>query len=473
MISRDDIIRIDPDTLRLMSNEMAWMYRSIPFDKKKDSILCLTDSPNSSKNSRELEILLKSKIAFRHVDQNIIELALEKHYRKSNASLDNKSFLQNEDVLSLILEAKKLKSSDIHIEIAEDHARVRFRIDGKLIERFRLEKKGYPALVNKLKIRSNLNISEKRLPQDGRFQIDLENFSIDIRVSITPTILGEKIVLRLLNKESDKLKIDSIGLEYEQLMTLKNNLKKQNGIILISGPTGSGKTTTLYACLNELNSQERNILTIEDPVEYTLNGINQVQLKESIGLGFAQALKSFLRQDPDIIMVGEIRDQETANMAVRASLTGHLVLSTIHTNSAWSTISRLKDMGIPSFLIAGTLRLSIAQRLVRLLCNDCKTKHTIDKNEVPVFWLKKLESIETYSPTGCYKCFHTGYKGRQALFEILPVDESLRHHIKNNNDNEGEILKETKSSSLAENAIKLVQSGKTSLEEIYPLIIEQ
>ncbi|QNL23276.1 type II/IV secretion system protein [Hyphobacterium sp. CCMP332] len=452
---------------------MAWMYRSIPFEKNSNSILCLTDNPESNKTGRELEILLNSKIAFHQIDQKLMELALEKHYRKSNILDNNNSFLQQSDIQALILEAKRLKSSDIHIEIAENHARIRFRIDGKLIERYRFEKRSYPALVNKLKIKSNLNISEKRLPQDGRFQIVLKNSSIDIRVSITPTILGEKIVLRLLNKEGDKFKIDSIGLDDDQLLILKKSLKKQNGIILISGPTGSGKTSTLYACLNELNSDESNILTIEDPVEYTLNGINQVQLKESIGLGFAKALKSFLRQDPDIIMVGEIRDKETANMAVRASLTGHLVLSTIHTNSAWSTVSRLRDMGIPVFLIAGTLRLSIAQRLVRVLCNKCKSENSIDKNELPANWLKYLESTKTYSPIGCNHCYQTGYKGRQALFEILSINGSLRNHIKNENDNESEILKETNTTSLAENALKLVKSGKTSLEEIYPLIIEK
>ncbi|MEQ8518750.1 MAG: ATPase, T2SS/T4P/T4SS family [Cytophagales bacterium] len=473
MINRDDIARIDPEILRLISNEMAWMYRSIPYAKESNSILCLTDNPESNKNSRELEILLNSKITFHHIDQRHMELALEKHYRKSNTLDNNNSFLQQSDVQVLILEAKRLQASDIHIEIAENHARIRFRIDGKLIERYRLEKKSYPALVNKLKIKSNLNISEKRLPQDGRFQIDVENSSIDIRVSITPTILGEKIVLRLLNKEGNTLKIDSIGLDDDQLLTLRKSLKKQNGIILISGPTGSGKTSTLYACLNELNSDESNILTIEDPVEYSLNGINQVQLKESIGLGFAQALKSFLRQDPDIIMVGEIRDQETANMAVRASLTGHLVLSTIHTNSAWSTISRLRDMGIPVFLLAGTLRLSIAQRLVRLLCNECKSENSIDKIELPANWLRHLKDAKTFSPIGCHLCYQTGYKGRQALFELLSINESLRNHIKHENDNESEILKETNTTSLAENALKLVKSGKTSLEEIYPLIIEQ
>ena len=268
-------------------------------------------------------------------------------------------------------------SSDIHFEAFEHTRRVRFRIDGKLLERYVIPTEEYPKIINQLKVKSGLDIAEKRLPQDGRININTPTESYDIRVSSLPTLHGEKLVLRLLSKDAANIQLDNLGFTYEELIRYKNSVKNQNGIVLISGPTGSGKTTTLYATLKLLNTNATNILTIEDPIEYTLDGINQVQLKENIGLNFAKSLRTFLGQDPDIIMVGEIRDVDTANMAVRASLTGHLVLSTIHTNSAWSTISRLIDMGVPSFLIASTLKVSVAQRLVRKLCKHCKIKSTV------------------------------------------------------------------------------------------------
>lgn len=274
----------------------------------------------------------------------------------------------------VISEAKGIGASDIHIEIYEEMARIRFRIDGKMVERYRISSEEYPALINKIKIQANLDIAEKRLPQDGRIFFRSSVGEFDIRVSSLPTMNGEKIVMRLLSKDAGQIQLSQLGFSEEQLELYTRSVKRPNGIVLISGPTGSGKTTTLYATLQLLNSDETNILTIEDPIEYTLEGVNQVQLKEDIGLTFSSALRTFLRQDPDIIMLGEIRDKETAQMAIRAALTGHLVFSTIHTNSAWGTISRLVDMGIPPYLLASTINLSMAQRLVRLLCPKCKNK---------------------------------------------------------------------------------------------------
>ena len=274
-----------------------------------------------------------------------------------------------------MITAKNYGSSDIHIEPYEKYSRVRFRIDGHLIEQFKVNQSQYPQIVNQVKIKAGLDISQKRLSQDGRIAINAEGNEFDIRVSCLPTLHGEKIVMRILKRDTSDINLEHLGFTKKELQVYKEGIKNPNGIILISGPTGSGKTTTLYGTLKLLNEESRNITTIEDPIEYTLEGINQVQLKEDIGFDFPSALRTFLRQDPDIIMVGEIRDEKTANMAIKAALTGHLVFSTIHTNSAWATISRLIDMNIPPFLIASTLKISMAQRLVRKLCPKCKKEY--------------------------------------------------------------------------------------------------
>jgi type IV pilus assembly protein PilB len=334
-------------------------------------------------------------------------------------------------------------------------------------KKYILEKTIYPELVNKIKILSKLQIAEKRLPQDGRMDFKLPAITLDIRVSILPTLYGEKIVLRLLGTNAENIHFSDLGMNNDEKKQYLKGVDKSNGIILISGPTGSGKTTTLYATLNYLNNVTRNIVTIEDPIEYTLEGINQVQLKDQIGLSFPNALKSFLRQDPDIIMVGEIRDKETADMAIRASLTGHLVLSTIHTNSAKGTISRLIDMGIPPFLIADTLKLSMAQRLVRLLCNECKVEVQLDKSLIPQSY-NVIDFEKVYESNGCPNCFYTGYKGRTAIFEIIYIDNELEDSIKKNMLNES--LLKLKHITLGEKCLALLKQGKTTLKEIYPML---
>ena len=322
--------------------------------------------------------------------------------------------------------------------------------------------------MNKIKIKSNLDISEKRLPQDGRIQYG----DFDIRVSILPTLHGEKMVMRILGQDATGISIDSLGMTEFEKKSYLEGIKKPNGIILISGPTGSGKTTTLYATLKLLNEEKRNIVTVEDPIEYTLEGINQVQLKESIGLTFTAALRSFLRQDPDVIMLGEIRDAETAQMAIRAALTGHLVLSTIHTNSAWGTISRLIDMGVPPFLLANTLNSSVAQRLVRKLCNTCKTEAEVKPEDFPsTFEIERAPKIHHIS-VGCDQCHFSGYKGRQALYEIIPIQGELTNRIKNQDFKVEGLLKDIGIKNLSERAVELWSNGTTTLEEIYSLLIE-
>lgn len=370
----------------------------------------------------------------------------------------------------ILEEAAKIKSSDIHLEPYEERCRVRFRIDGKLVERYVIPTTEYPAIVNKIKIKSHLDISEKRLPQDGRIIYEQAGAKFDLRVSVLPTLYGEKVVLRLLNRDATQIQIDRLGFSEVQLAKYLEGIKNPNGLILISGPTGSGKTTTLYATLKLLNRNETNILTIEDPIEYMLEGINQVQLKEAIGLTFGSALRTFLRQDPDIIMVGEIRDGDTAQMAVRAALTGHLVLSTVHTNSAWGTISRLIDMGIPPYLISSTVKLSIAQRLVRKLCPHCKKEEAF--NATDVRWNYRPEAFPEshFTAVGCPECFYTGYHGRIAVYEVITIDDDLREMIRGNELNATEYHEKEKIKTLADQAFQLLVDGTTSLEEVYSIL---
>jgi type IV pilus assembly protein PilB len=461
------VLDILQDEQFVISNDLANQYRVLPKVRNSDSLVFYADEQcDLSQITDELSLILDQKITLEPRSSLEIDLSLSVHYRIERKDVANQNFNLNDiDFLEkLILEAQSLKSSDIHFEIYEQVARIRFRIDGQLIERYNLSKDSYLELVNKIKIRAKLNITEKRLPQDGRITSDL----MDIRVSILPTLFGEKIVLRLLGQDASNISLLSLGFDEEVLSFYMQAIKKSNGIILISGPTGSGKTTTLYATLRELNKTSRNILTVEDPIEYTLKGINQVQLKEDIGLSFATALKSFLRQDPDVIMLGEIRDSETAIMAVRASLTGHLVLSTIHTNSALGTISRLIDMGVPSYLIAETLNISVAQRLVRKLCNDCKKKQVVEKQNFPKNFIFPFEITETYKAVGCNNCYHTGYSGRQAIYEVLRITEDVVDLIKQNDLNS--LNKNYKT--LSTIAFNLLSEGVTSLDEIYPILIQ-
>ncbi|WP_235921904.1 GspE/PulE family protein [Flavobacterium phycosphaerae] len=422
-------INITPENQHIISSDLANHYKIVPKNADENSITFFVDTTYNTKDSiEELELLLGKDVFFLPFESNEIEKALSLYYRKdrgSNASqslnIDKGDFLEN-----LLYEAKSLKSSDIHFEIYELDARIRFRIDGQLIERYKIDKENYLELVNKVKIKAKLNITEKRLPQDGR----ITNDSYDIRVSILPTLFGEKIVMRLLGNDASNIDLNTLGLDGDELHYYLEAIKKPNGIILISGPTGSGKTTTLYATLKLLNDTVRNIVTVEDPIEYTLKGINQVQLKEDIGLTFASTLRSFLRQDPDIIMLGEIRDSETAMMAIRASLTGHLVLSTIHTNSAVGTVARLIDMGIPPYLIAETLNISVAQRLIRKLCSHCKLPIDFTAEDFPSSFQIPYKIDKLYKAIGCNKCYHTGYSGRKAIYEILNVDFKTANHIK-------------------------------------------
>lgn len=465
----------DPSFIHSLSKEQAWHYRILP-KSSTDAVMVLLceEDTDADQLKDELEIVLGKNIILEKQAAATISMLLSKHYLKENGQRQFQnaaSAIEGEGFLNaLISEARSLKSSDIHIEIYEERCRVRIRIDGMMVERYVLKRTEYPALINKIKIMANLDIAEKRLPQDGRINFKAGDEQFDIRVSVLPTLHGEKVVLRLLNNNAANIDLNHVGFSDFDLANYLQGVKRPNGIILISGPTGSGKTTTLYATLKYLNKETRNILTIEDPIEYTLAGVNQVQLKESIGLTFASALRTFLRQDPDVIMVGEIRDPETANMAIRAALTGHLVLSTVHTNSAWGTVSRLMDMGIPSFLVANTLNTSVAQRLIRLLCPRCKEKAEFDESAYPKQFKPFAPVKEHCVSKGCEHCYYTGYSGRKAVYEVIPLDQELTFEIKQGNMYINPLLEARGIKSLAENAFALFASGDTSIEEIYPLL---
>jgi len=335
----------------------------------------------------------------------------------------------------LMVDALRRGASDIHIEPYEKEFRIRFRIDGVLYDIMHPPLKLRDALISRLKIMSKLDISEKRLPQDGRIKIkvkvDSRSRELDFRVSTLPTLFGEKVVLRLLDKENLMLDMTKLGFEPESLVKFQRNISRPYGMVLVTGPTGSGKTNTLYSALQSLNTTETNIMTAEDPVEFNLPGVNQVQMKEQIGLNFAAALRSFLRQDPNIVLVGEIRDFETAEIAIKAALTGHLVLSTLHTNDAPSTISRLMNMGIEPFLVATSVNLIQAQRLIRRVCKDCKTEHPTPAEALIEIGFKADEArtLKTYKGRGCQTCNGTGYKGRVGLYEVMEVTDEIRELI--------------------------------------------
>ncbi len=475
MITTEELF-IETSLCQLITSEQAWHYRIIPKSESGNEFHFYISEKNEYHDLKdELELLFGKSVEFEKTSDEVFSTAIGKYYRRGATQSIERTAKRIENIsedflLYLIQEAKECGSSDIHIEIYEETSRVRMRIDGKLIERYILEKEEYPAYINKIKIKANIDIAEKRLPQDGRIFFNTGAEKFDIRVSVLPTLYGEKVVMRLLNKDATEIDISALGFQEKQKTDYLAQIKKPHGIILISGPTGSGKTTTLYATLKILNEIHTNIITIEDPIEYTLEGINQVQLKESIGLTFASTLRTFLRQDPDVIMLGEIRDSETAQMAIRAALTGHLVLSTVHTNSAWGTVSRLIDMDVPAFLLASTLNLSVAQRLIRLLCPDCKQKKPFGPDLIFSLKGQNILTDHHFEPKGCERCYYTGYRGRTAIYEVISIDDELTTKIKDKELSIAEYLDKEKIMTLQEAALKLFQDGKSSYEEIYPIL---
>lgn len=378
-------------------------------------------------------------------------------------------------VNGFIAEAIRARASDIHFEPYEEHLRLRYRIDGALREIKTFPKDMQDAFFARIKIMSKLDITQRRIPQDGRFSINFEQRDIDFRVSILPTYFGEKAVLRILDKEAMKLDLASLGFSEYAFKIYNEAAVSPFGLILITGPTGSGKSTTLYSMLSKINSADKNIVTIEDPIEYYLKGISQIQIKPEIGLTFAYCLRAVLRQSPDIIMVGEIRDIETADIAMKAALTGHLVLSTLHTNDALSSISRLLDMGIEPFLISGSLRMVSAQRLCRKLCPNCKEKHIVAKESLKKYLITTDKNeVELYRAKGCDNCFKTGYKGRVAIVEAFLFDDAIKEMIINRKslDEIKEYAKGCGMISLLEDGFQKALTGEISLEEVLRVAAE-
>jgi general secretion pathway protein E len=370
----------------------------------------------------------------------------------------------------ILFQAVKERASDIHIEPFQKELKVRYRIDGILYQRFDPPKKYQSAIISRLKVMAKLDIAEKRLPQDGRIPIKIAEKDIDIRVSIIPTTFGERVVLRLLDKSSVLMGLEEIGLSQHQLEILDDLIHRPNGILLVTGPTGSGKTTTLYGALSRINSPDKNIITIEDPVEYQLWGIGQIQVNPKIGLTFAHGLRSVLRHDPDVILVGEIRDVETAEIAIQSALTGHLVFSTLHTNDAASAVTRLVDMGIEPFLVASVVRAIVAQRLIRFICPECKEGYVPDPEVLREAGLamSQLEGKTLYRGKGCPACSETGYRGRSGIYEILLVSEGIRQLIMKKADSTtiGRKAIEEGMRTLREDGSRKVIEGITTLEEV-------
>jgi type IV pilus assembly protein PilB len=454
-------IEIDAAVLKLVPREICEKHQVIPVRRNGPTLIVAMADPSNIYAIDELKFLTQYNIEPVVASEASLEAALSRYYDKGpdlDSMVDQLGDIDNVDYASvtddnvnivdlenqageapvvklcnaILLSAIKKKASDIHIEPYEKSFRVRFRIDGILQEEMRPPLKLRNAITSRLKIMASLDIAERRLPQDGRIKLKIGgNREMDFRVSVLPTLFGEKIVMRLLDKNALQLDMTKLGFDIKPLEDFKFAIKKPYGMVLVTGPTGSGKTTTLYSALSELNTLDRNISTAEDPVEYNLHGINQVQMHEDIGLNFATALRAFLRQDPNIIMVGEVRDFETAEIAVKAALTGHLVLSTLHTNDAPSTVSRLLNMGIEPFLVTASVNLVLAQRLARRICVDCKAQ--TDKHPEPLQRLgmseDQIRGAKIMKGKGCGTCNNTGYKGRVALYEVMPFSDPLKELV--------------------------------------------
>ncbi|MEL7367874.1 MAG: type IV-A pilus assembly ATPase PilB [Myxococcota bacterium] len=494
---------IDPDVIKLVPQEVAEKHQVIPVNRAGASLIVAMADPSNIFAIDDLKFLTGYNIEVVVASDGAIREAIGKYYGgdKGDSELNYDEVMAEFDedeievggeedafnvvdlersaedapvvklVNLILIDAIKKGASDIHIEPYEKDFRVRYRIDGVLYEKMKPPLKLKAAITSRIKIMSQLDIAERRLPQDGRIKLKLgKGREMDYRVSCLPTLFGEKIVLRLLDKGSLQLDMTKLGFEAKPLSLFKASIRKPYGMVLVTGPTGSGKTTTLYSALSELNKSTVNISTAEDPVEYNLHGINQVQMHDDIGLNFAAGLRAFLRQDPDIIMVGEIRDFETAEISVKAALTGHLVLSTLHTNDAPSTVSRLLNMGIEPFLVTASVNLILAQRLARKICSECKTPIDVPDSALLDIQVKPedIGTFQVYKGQGCATCAETGYKGRLGIYEVMEFSEELKEFVIN-----GASSAEIKAESirlgmqtLRMSAVNKLKEGMTTIEEV-------
>jgi len=493
---------VDPSVVKFIPYDVAHKYQIFPISKNGATLTIAMTDPSNFFAIDDVKFMTGYEVQAAVAKESAIKEAIATHYEQSVGELQNvvdsltdfsdenldliketdedidigelKSATEDAPVVKLVnlilSEAITRGASDIHIEPYEKSLRARYRIDGVLYDIMQPPLKLKAALTSRIKIMSELDIAERRLPQDGRIKLKIKDKAVDLRVSTLPTLFGEKIVMRILDKSNLNLDLTKLGFEENALKDFNEAIHSPFGMVLVTGPTGSGKTTTLYSALSTVNSVDVNIMTAEDPVEYNLHGINQVHVKEDIGLTFASALRSFLRQDPDIVMVGEIRDFETAEIAVKAALTGHLVLSTLHTNDAPSTISRLLNMGIEPFLVSASVILILAQRLARRICEHCKEEERIPESTLINigFSQDEINTFKCYKGKGCAACSDTGYKGRLALYEVMPVKEEIKEMI----------LKGASAAEIKREAVRLgmktlrmsgltkVKEGLTSVEEI-------
>lgn len=476
-------IVVPPNIIDLLPAEDAKRWKAVPVGEREGALLMAIGDPMDMQTMDDLAFKLHREVEFVCATPDAIRNSLIQYYGGDAASTYGQEMEAGADevgaddapiikmVSLLLVEAHQNRASDIHLEPLESKFRVRFRIDGVLQEMPSPPKKLQAAMVSRIKIMSgSMSIAEKRLPQDGRIQIKLGDKAIDLRVSTIPTVHGESVVMRILDKTSLMLGLPDLGFLSDDQAKFEKQINLPDGIILVTGPTGSGKTTTLYGCLNYMNKPDRKLITVEDPVEYQMSGINQVPVNASIGMTFPAALRSILRQAPNIIMIGEIRDMETASIATNASLTGHLVLSTLHTNDAPSAIARLVDIGIKPFLVSTSVRAVLAQRLVRRLCPKCKEPAELSEYEMNMLRLdeRQLGGSQIMRPVGCELCRGKGYKGRMGIFELFLVDDEIRNMINNNASTIAlrQRARELGMRTLREDGIRKVLAGMTTAEEV-------
>ena len=498
-----DKIDIPPDVIEKVPAQMAKTYHIVPveYNQEQNELTVVLDNADNFRATDDLSTLMGFKIAAKITEPDALENALNKHYGEKEDENINELIgeIQGDDFLAefegrnqsidldelkelsesnpvkkllnlVLLQAIRDKASDIHFEPFENEYKMRYRIDGVLYEMIPPPKHIATALSSRIKVMADLDIAERRLPQDGRISLTVQGNPVDLRVSVLPTMFGESVVLRVLDRTQVNLDLEKLGLRRDNLELVRQLIHKPNGIIIVTGPTGSGKTTTLYSALNELNDIETKLITTEDPVEYDIDGVIQVQMKPDIGLTFARCLRSILRQDPDIILVGEIRDLETAEIAAQASLTGHLVFTTLHTNDAPSSIARLLDLGVEPFLITATIEGIVSQRLIRKICENCKTPFEPTETQLMELSLtpEDIRGKKFYYGRGCNKCNNTGYKGRIAIFEIMVFNDEIRNLIMNNASTN--VLRAASQKAgmklLRNNGMAAIYDGVTTIDEV-------
>ena len=495
IVSLQDI-RVDDEVLKLLPKETLRKYKVFPISMDGGQLELAISDPMDMDSVDDISHIINMSVDLRLANPDEIDRAIDEHFGINTGNvfgtaeggdatdaISAAAGVADEEapiikyVETLITEAVKRRASDIHLEPLEKRFRVRYRIDGVLIEVENPPKRLQPSIISRLKLMANISIAEKRVPQDGRIQISFDKKEIDLRVSSLPTVYGESIVMRILDKEGLRLGLPELGFFSDDQAVFERIVGMADGIFLVTGPTGSGKSTTLYSALNYLNHPDRKIITVEDPVEYQMTGINQVQVRREVGMTFAAALRSMLRQAPNIIMIGEIRDLETAEIAINASLTGHMVFSTLHTNDAPSAVTRLVDIGVKPFLVSASLRAALAQRLVRKICPNCKVAYNPDPRTLQAIGINEIEAskITFYHGEGCPKCNGIGFKGRMGIFEIFIVNEELQQMIY-----EGRTLVELRTKarelgmrSMREDGIRKVGGGLTTADEVLKVTMNE